>query len=73
MIKDVDVSPDNQQISLTLVLPVLGIPEEIRYYLVNSLTQAAQAVGVELSCNLAEMNAEERQFFMEKAQRLWRG
>ena len=73
MIRDENISPDNQQVSLTLALPVLGIPEEVRYYLVNSLTQAAQAVGAELSYEVAEMSPAERQSFMEKAQRLWKG
>ena len=73
MIRDVDVSPDNQKISLTLTLPMLGIPEGILHYLVNSLAQAAQAVGAELNYKVAEMNPEERQSFMEKAQSLWKG
>jgi metal-sulfur cluster biosynthetic enzyme len=73
MIRDVDVSPDSRQVSVTLVLPMLGIPEEIRRYLASSLTQAAQAMGAKLSYKVAEMSSEERRSFMEKAQRLWRG
>jgi hypothetical protein len=73
MIRDVDVSPDSRQISVTLLLPMLGIPEEVRRYLAGSLIQAAQAIGAKLSYKVAEMNPEERRLFMEKAQRLWRG
>ena len=73
MIRDVDVSPDNQQVSLTLALPMMGIPEEILHYLVNSLAQATQGVGAKLSYRIAKMSHEERQAFMEKAQRLWKG
>ena len=73
MLKDVDISPDNQQISLTLALPMLGIPQIVKEMLINSLNQAAQGVGVKLNYEVAEMNLVERQSFMEKAQRLWRG
>ncbi len=73
IIRDVEISPDNLKVSLILVLPMFGIPEAIRLYLVDSLAQAVQGLGAQLSYKIAEMNPEEKQAFMEKAQRLWKG
>ena len=74
MIRDISYSPDENTVSLTLVLPVMGIPQNVRDYMVNSLYQAAKSAGSELTnVSLAEMTDGERQVFFVKEKENWRG
>ena len=73
MLRDVVISPEGQA-SLTLVLPFPGIPENVRNYMVNSLSAAVVSAGGELvTANVDLMNDVERQDFLEKEQQNWRG
>ena len=64
MIRDIVYNSEDKTVSLTLVLPVLNIPQNVRDYMVNSLHQALKSVDVELTeVNLAQMTEEERHFF----------
>lgn len=74
MIRDVAYTSENKTVSLTLVLPVLDIPQNVRNYMVNSLFQALNSIAVNLTeVNLAQMTAEERQVFFTLEKQNWRG
>jgi len=74
MIRDVVYTSEDKAVSLTLVLPILNIPQNVRDYMVNSLHQALKSVDVELTgVNLVQMTEEERQVFLELEQQNWRG
>jgi metal-sulfur cluster biosynthetic enzyme len=74
MIRDVIYTSEDNTVSLTLVLPVLNIPQNVRDYMVNSLYQALKSLDVELTeVNLAQMTEEERQVFLALEQQNWRG
>ena len=74
MIRDVVYNNEDNTVSLTLVLPVLTIPQNVRDYMINSLYQALKSVHVELTgVNLVQMTEEERQVFLELEQQNWRG
>ncbi len=71
MVRDIRI--EGQEVTLTLVLPFLGIPEAVRNYLVNSLYQAVKGQGYELvKVYIAQMTEEERQAFFQKEQKHWR-
>jgi metal-sulfur cluster biosynthetic enzyme len=71
MVKDITVKDD--EVSLTLVLPLLGIPTAIKEYLVDSLRQAMMKLGVKVEVGIAEMNQEERLAFFDMEQKNWKG
>jgi hypothetical protein len=71
MVKDIALKGD--EVSLTLVLPLLGIPASIKDYLMNSLRQAVMKLGVRAEIKIAEMNQEERLAFLAMEQEGWRG
>ena len=74
MIRDVVYNSEDKTVSLTLVLPVLNIPQNVRDYMVNSLYQALKSVDAELTgVNLLQMTEEERQVFLALEQQNWRG
>jgi len=71
MVKDIALK-DNE-VTLTLVLPFLGIPVSIKHYLINSLSQAVMKLGAKIEIEVAEMNQEERQAFLAMERESWRG
>ena len=71
MVKDIALKDD--EVSLTLVLPFLGIPASIKDYLVNSLRQAVMKLGAKVEIGIAEMNQEERLAFLAMKQEGWKG
>jgi metal-sulfur cluster biosynthetic enzyme len=71
MVKDIAVK-DNE-VSLTLFLPLLGIPAAIKEYLVDSLRQAVMKLGAKVEVGIAEMNQEERLAFLDMEQKNWKG
>ena len=74
MVRDVEYHEEDGTVSLTMVLPMLGIPEAVRNYMANSLYEAIKAVGAELKkVKLTEMTEEERQAFFQKEHSHWRG
>jgi len=56
-----DMIVEGKKVTLTLALPLMGIPTEVKDYLMNSIRQALANldVGLEVAVNLAEMNPEE--------------
>ena len=71
MVKDIALRDD--EVTLTLVLPFLGIPASIKDYLVNGLRQAVMKLGVKAEIKIAEMNQEERLAFLAMEQEGWKG
>ena len=71
IVKDVALKDD--EVSLTLVLPFLGIPASIEDYLVNSLRQAAMKSSVKIEIGIAEMNQDERLAFLTIEREVWNG
>ena len=73
MLRDIAVTSDLKA-TLTMVLPFPSIPNNVRSYMVSSLTAAAKSTGGELTkVDMAVMNESERQNFLTKEQRNWRG
>ncbi len=71
MVKDITLK-DNE-VTLTLVLPLLSIPVSIKDYLINSLHQAVMKLGAKIEVRVAEMNQEERLAFLAMEQESWKG
>ncbi len=73
MVRNIEINEEGK-VDLILVLPFPAIPEQIRTHMINSLAQAAKAVGGEIvSVQVEVMNDEEKQTFMVKEQANWRG
>jgi len=71
MVKDITLK-DNE-VTLALVLPFLGIPVSVKDYLENSLRQAVTKLGAEVEIRIAEMSQEERLAFLAMEQESWKG
>lgn len=73
MIKNIIV--EGKKVNLTLALPLMGIPTQVRDYLINSVGQALANLdaSLEVEVDLAEMNPEERAKFFTMAQEGWIG
>ncbi len=71
IVKDIDF--DGINASLTLALPALNIPPAITNYMIDSLTEALQEIGVGINVNTREMDDEERQRFFSLEQQNWKG
>jgi len=68
-----DIALKDAEVTLTLVLPFLGIPASIKDYLMNSLRQAVMRLGANVEIRIAEMNEEERLAFLAMEQEGWKG
>jgi metal-sulfur cluster biosynthetic enzyme len=68
-----DIALENGRITLTLMLPILGIPVSVKDYLVNSLRQAIAKLGAKVEIRVVEMNQEERLAFLAMEQESWKG
>lgn len=60
-------------VGLTLRLPMLDIPVEVRDHLIQSLYMAVTHVGYGLNVQIVEMDEAERQHFFALAQQNWKG
>jgi|YelNatPaOPRAMG01_1025707.scaffolds.fasta_scaffold11253_5 metal-sulfur cluster biosynthetic enzyme len=73
MVRDVEVDPQDDSVTLTLVVPFLGIPQAVMEYMANSLTMAvSNAGGTMKKIDVAEMNDAERQAFFSAEEENWR-
>jgi metal-sulfur cluster biosynthetic enzyme len=68
-----DISMKSKKITVTLKLPVMGIPIQVKDYLVNSVNQALANLDVSLegAITLAQMSPEERSQFFTMARANW--
>ena len=73
MLKDIVV--EGKKVSLTLALPLMGIPAQVKDSLLNSIGQALANLdtSLESEINLTEMNPEERANFLSMEQEGWIG
>jgi ATP-binding protein involved in chromosome partitioning len=73
MLKDITVS--SNKVSLTLLLPIMGIPTQIKDYLVRSIHDAISTVdaSLQIELSLAEMSQDERTKFLKMSQEGWLG
>ena len=71
MVKDITLK--NNEVRLTLVLPLLNIPVSIKEYLINSLRHVVTELGAKIEISVAEMNQEERMAFLTMEQAGWKG
>ena len=70
MVKDITLK-DNE-VTLTLMLPLLSIPVSIKDHLTNSLRQAVMKLGAEVEVSVAEMNHEDQLAFLAMEQENWK-
>ena len=71
MISDVEVQGDD--VSFTLLIPFLGIPEVIRNYMISAVTQAVTATGAQVAkVDVQAMSPEVREAFFHKEQSHWK-
>ena len=68
-----DAALNGNDVTLTLVLPFLGIPAVIKDYLVDSLREAVAKLGANVEVRIAEMNQEEKQVFFVMEENAWKG
>jgi len=73
MIKDIIV--ESNQVILTLVIPFMEIPTQIRDYLINSIREplAKLDASLDVEIKIAGMNQEERTNFLKMAREGWIG
>jgi len=73
MVENVRLDEETDELTITLMLPTMGVPEEIRNYLAQSIAQAVQEVGVKsLKYEVAEMDEAAKQSFFSLAQAGWK-
>jgi metal-sulfur cluster biosynthetic enzyme len=70
-----DIIFEGKKVTFTLALPLMGIPTQVKDYLINSIHQALANLdaSLEVEVNLAEMSPEERAKFFAMAQEGWIG
>jgi metal-sulfur cluster biosynthetic enzyme len=71
IVRDIDF--DGSEASLTLALPAPNIPASITNYMIDSLAEALQQIGVGINVNTREMDDDERQRFFSMEQENWKG
>ena len=73
MLKDINMN--SKKVIVTLKLPVMGIPTQVKDYLVNSINQALANLDVSLegAITMAQMSQEERMNFFSMARANWTG
>lgn len=72
MIRQIEYHADEHAVSLVLLLPALGIPEQVRNYLVNSLYQVIQPFGLQFKVMLGAMDDEARAHFFAISKAAWK-
>ncbi|NOZ87208.1 MAG: DUF59 domain-containing protein [Deltaproteobacteria bacterium] len=71
MVRDIQVKDSHA--TMALVVPFMGIPEVVKQYMVNSLTQAVQEAGGEVDdIRIEVMTDAERMKFFQMEQSHWR-
>ncbi len=71
MVKDIILKANN--VTLTLLIPSIEIPESIKNYLINSLRQPISNIGLNIDVKVETMNQEERQHFLTMEEKNWKG
>ena len=71
MVKDIALKCKN--VTLTLVVPFIGIPERIKNQLINGLRQPIRSIGLNVDVKIDTMNQEEREHFLTMEKNKWKG
>jgi len=74
MIGEININNDEKSISVTLILPMMTIPIEIRDMLINSIAEALKqkVSGYKLKISLDQMNDEQRNKFFVLSKQNWK-
>lgn len=73
MIGEITYTAENKTATVLLLLPTLGIPEQVRNYILNSIVQAIKPLGVQnLKYKVDEMDQAAKQQFFSMAQQNWK-
>jgi metal-sulfur cluster biosynthetic enzyme len=73
MVDEITFDETEGKVSLTLLLPTLGIPEQVRNYILSSIARALQPLSVkDLQYQVAEMEEEAKRNFFARAQANWK-
>lgn len=72
MLHDLTLDESGENVELTLLLPILNIPEQVRNFLAQSLYDAVNAFGYGLRVRLGQMSEAQRQHFFSLAQQNWK-
>lgn len=74
MLRDITYDEESNRVSIVLVLPLLGIPEQIRDYILKSIVHALKPLGVaDLHYEIAQMDDAARERFFTLANAAWKG
>ena len=71
MVKDIILKDKN--VTLTFLVPFIGVPERIKNRLIDSLRQPISNMGFTVAVNIETMNEEEREPFLAMEERNWNG
>lgn len=71
MIGDIDFNEESKEVHLTLVLPMLNIPVQIRDMIINSIAKAIGNLGSKLKVSIKQMTEEQRQSFFSLSKKNW--
>lgn len=72
MLQDITYDEDAKEATMTLVVPMLSIPESVRNHLVNTIYTALEPRGITPKVYLAEMTEAEREKFFTLSKQNWR-
>ncbi|MBN1762528.1 MAG: DUF59 domain-containing protein [Methanomicrobia archaeon] len=68
-----DVKVDGNKVTITLALPFLGVPVQVRQMLMNSLREPLEKLGAEVAFEVVIMDPEALQQFLKMEQEAWKG
>ena len=71
MVKDIILKANN--VTLTLLIPSIEIPENIKNHLIESLRQPIGNIGLNVDVKIETMDQEERQHFLTMEEKNWKG
>ncbi|MCK4835319.1 MAG: DUF59 domain-containing protein [Candidatus Aminicenantes bacterium] len=71
MVKDINVKDKN--VTFRFLLPFMEIPENIKEYMINNLSQSIINLGLNVEVKIDTMNEEERQYFLTMEEKNWKG
>ncbi|NOX17427.1 MAG: DUF59 domain-containing protein [Chlorobi bacterium] len=72
MLGDIKFDEETKQTSITLVLPMMNIPIDIRNMILNSIADKIRDRTSKLNVSLAEMTEEQRTNFFSLSQKNWK-
>ncbi len=72
MLGEIKFDEETKQTTITLVLPMLNIPIEIRNMILNGIAEKIRDKTSKLNVSLAEMTEEQRTHFFALSQKNWK-